>query len=206
MVARKQRVTKTLSPQEKAKVTGMLLVRQALDQYRLSERTINIIMFSWRETTNNNIPHISHNGYTCVVKNRLICFKQCQIYTCFLTELVDSGRSYSCVNTARSALSSLIMCDNGVGIGKHPLVVRFMSGVFNINPTVSRYQCIWDVSVVLQYLKSLSPVRDLSLKDLTLKIVMLIALVAACRVQTLALLSLSGVTTNSATATNCASL
>ena len=40
--------------------------------------------------------------------------------------------------------------------------------------------------------KSLSPVRDLNLKDLTLKIVMLIALVAACRVQTLALLSLSG--------------
>ena len=125
-------------------------------------------------------------------KTDLSTSNKCKICTCLLTELADSGRSYSCVNTARSALSSLIMYDNGVAIGKHPLVVRFMSGVFNINPTVSRCQCIWDVSVVLQYLKSLSPVRDSSLKDLTLKIVMLIALVAACRVQTLALLSLSG--------------
>ena len=181
-LARKQRETKTSSPQEKAKVTGMLLVRQALDQYKLSERSINIIMSSWRETTKQQ--------YSSYISQWLHFCGQKQIDP--LQTNVKSGRSYSCVNTARSALSSLIMYDNGVGIGKHPLVVRFMSGVFNINPSVSRYQCIWDVSGVLQYLKSLSPVRDLSLKDLTLKIVMLIALVAACRVQTLALLSLSG--------------
>lgn len=44
---------------------------------------------------------------------------------------------------------------------------------------------------VLAYLKTLSPVKHLSLKDLTLKLVMLMALTQAARVQTLQLISLN---------------
>ncbi len=48
-----------------------------------------------------------------------------------------------------------------------------------------RYSEIWDVRIVLNLLRKMSPVFALGLKDLTLKLVMLIALVSGQRVQTL---------------------
>jgi hypothetical protein len=74
-------------------------------------------------------------------------------------------------------------------VGSHPLVVRFMKGVFNSRPTSPRTCKTWEVSHVLNYLKTLTPAKYLSLKDLTLKLTMLIALTNAARVQTLHQLS-----------------
>ena len=45
------------------------------------------------------------------------------------------------------------------------------------------YQQAWDVQLVLDYLSEIHPVSDLSLKDLTLSLVMLIALVIGQRGQ-----------------------
>jgi hypothetical protein len=65
-----------------------------------------------------------------------------------------------------------------------------MKGVFNLRPPVSRYCATWDVDIVLKYLRTLSPVKELSFKDLTLKVVMLMALISAQRAQTLHLLKM----------------
>lgn len=66
-----------------------------------------------------------------------------------------------------------------------------MQGVFVNRPALPRYKQIWDVSVVLQYAKSLSDNTQLSLQDLTLKITMLLALVTGQRCQTIQLLTLN---------------
>lgn len=108
----------------------------------------------------------------------------------FLTDLFEAGLGYSSLNTARSALSAFGLTFSNVPVGRHPLVVRFMKGVFNIRPVVHNNVNIWDVSFVLRYLTRLSPVSDLSLKDLTFKLVMLIALTNASRSQTIHLLDL----------------
>lgn len=65
-----------------------------------------------------------------------------------------------------------------------------MKGVYNLRPARSRYVYTWDISVVLSYLRKLSPVNSLSLKVLTLKLVMLLALTLASRTQSLHLLSI----------------
>jgi hypothetical protein len=52
------------------------------------------------------------------------------------------------------------------------MIKRFMKGVFNQRPALPRYQHIWDVNIVLEYLASLSPVNVLSFYTLTLKFVM----------------------------------
>ena len=78
-----------------------------------------------------------------------------------------------------------------MSIGNHPLVVRFLKGVFNLRPPVPRYKEVWDVSIVLRFLKTLSPVSSLSLKNLNLKLVMLLSLVTAQRGQTLHLLDVN---------------
>lgn len=107
----------------------------------------------------------------------------------FLSSLRSSGLNYSGLNTVRSALSTLIQVD-GVGVGKHPWVIRFLKGTYNLKPPTPRYAEVWDVNIVLNLLKTMSPVRGLTLKDLTLKLVMLLSIVTAQRGQVFHLLDL----------------
>ena len=59
----------------------------------------------------------------------------------------------------------------------------------NFDPSLPRYQEIWDVSIVLKYLTTLHPAKELNLKNLTLKVTMLMALLTGQRCQTLQALS-----------------
>ena len=90
--------------------------------------------------------------------------------------------SYSTLNTARSALSCLF---DTPAMGETPIIKRFMRSIYLSNPSKPRYTEIWDVSIVLKYLERKSPAHMLTLKDLTMKLVMLCALVSAQRCQTL---------------------
>ena len=105
----------------------------------------------------------------------------------FLKHLLDQGLSYSSINTARSALSSIFPTPP---IGEHPLVVRFLRGVYQIKPNIPKYVATWDVAVVLKYLEKLSPVKYLSLAQLSHKLITLLALVTGARIQTLHALDL----------------
>lgn len=111
----------------------------------------------------------------------------------FLTETFHRGVGYESVNTARGALSSLGIVLDGCRAGNHPLVNRLMRGIFNLKPSRPRYQDTWDVKPVLTKLKMMEPLETLSLKELTLKLVMLMALTQAARVQTLHLLVLKNI-------------
>jgi len=107
----------------------------------------------------------------------------------FLVVLFDAGLGYSAINTARCSLSTFITLGHYTA-GAHPLVVRFMKGVYNQRPSIPRYTAVWDVSVMIKFLKALAPAKFLSLQDLTLKLTMLLALVSAQRGQSLHLLDL----------------
>ena len=82
---------------------------------------------------------------------------------------------------------------DGVSIGQHPLVSRLLKGAFHSRPPLPRYSGTWDVSRVLVYLDSHN-LKDtnLTLKLLTLRTVMLLALTRPSRSADLARLSLSG--------------
>ena len=113
----------------------------------------------------------------------------------FLTELYESGLGYSALNTARSALASFvnvpgITCDT---LGQNLMLKRFFRGVFHLKPSFPRYRQIWNVDPVLDYLKTLDPVKKLSLKFLTMKLVMLLDLVSGQRLQTLYLLKTTNI-------------
>lgn len=110
-----------------------------------------------------------------------------------MTELYAGGKSYSSLNTARSALSVVMVNKSGLTIGNSPLVKRFMKGVFELKPPTSRYGFIWDVSVVLDFLQNYYPNRDLSLCVLTYKCVMLLALSSLQRVQTLLAIDITNI-------------
>lgn len=114
----------------------------------------------------------------------------------FLTALHHDKLGFSSLNSARSALSSFIVQHNGCTIGNSALVKRFMKGIFILDPPRPRYSKIWNVKVVLDFLKSLSPLCSLDLKMLTLKLTMLMVLVTAQRAQSVHLLKLSNMTSD----------
>ena len=104
----------------------------------------------------------------------------------FLCGLLQKGLGYSAINTARSALSTILPRDNyGNDFGSSRNVSRFMRGVFNMKPSVPRYAAIWDADIVLRFLSKMAPRKRLTLKGLTLKTVMLLSLLTAQRAQTL---------------------
>lgn len=111
----------------------------------------------------------------------------------YLTELYNAGLGYSCINTARSALSSFLQLENCVSVGSHPLVRRFMKGVFNLRLSLPRYNVTWDVNIVLQFLKNLTPISSLSLLKLSQKLLMLLALLSGQRSQTLHLIDIRNI-------------
>ena len=108
----------------------------------------------------------------------------------FLTELFHSGIGYSCLNTARSALSTVIVFPDNTPAGSHPLVVRLMKGVFERRPSLPKYTSTWDVNVVLECLRNFEHVRKLSLKELSWKLTILLMLLSGQRIQTIHLLDI----------------
>ena len=83
------------------------------------------------------------------------------------------------------------MLSNNTPFGTHLLVRRFIKGVCELRPSLPRYQEIWDVNEVLDYLKTLQLPKNLTLKELTLKTTMLLALLSAQICQTLQAFSIT---------------
>ena len=51
---------------------------------------------------------------------------------------------------------------DGTRVGQHPLVTRFLKGVFNSRPPAPKYVATWDVDKVLLYIKNLPSNEELS--------------------------------------------
>ena len=76
-------------------------------------------------------------------------------------------------------------------LGLAPLWISQVRVVSSKGPLNKNPLLIWDVKQVLQFLKTFSPKRCLSLKELTYKLAMLLALVTIQRKQTLLQLDIS---------------
>ena len=110
----------------------------------------------------------------------------------FLTTLFYSKDiGYSSINTARSALSLIIEARNGISFGSHPLVQRYMKGIFRLKPSLPKYTATYDASRVLYCLKQMGPSEALTLKELSMKLAMLLCLLTANRDQVLPVLDIT---------------
>ena len=95
--------------------------------------------------------------------------------------MFQDGLEYRTINTARSALSNFHDKIDDYKVGKHPTVCELLSGVFNLRSPQPRYNFIWDINVVLTYLKSLPENDHLSDQQLTQKLTTLLALTSGSR-------------------------
>ena len=107
-----------------------------------------------------------------------------------MSALFQDGLTYSTINTARSALSAFLGVAGVRSLGSDVLINRFMKGIAKIRPATPRYTQIWDVKIVFNMFRQQPLARFLSLYDLTLRTVTLLALVSAQRGQSLHLLDI----------------
>ena len=68
-----------------------------------------------------------------------------------------------------------------------------MKGVYNCKPSLPRQSVTWDVNLVVIYLKSLYPHRNVSLEQLSYNLIALLALTTGQRIQTLYFVDLKNV-------------
>lgn len=83
---------------------------------------------------------------------------------------------YSGINIVRSVLFIVIFFLDGGFFGNYFLVFCFFKGVYELRFFLLCYKNIWDVFVVLNYLKILFLFEELNFKDIIFKIVMLVVL------------------------------
>ncbi|CAB3979363.1 Integrase recombinase xerD-like [Paramuricea clavata] len=81
-----------------------------------------------------------------------------------------------------------------VALGKLPIVSRFMKGVFRMNTPQPKLCTTRKVQVALDHLKRLRPVEELSLREISGNLVLLLALTSAARAHELAALDLDHLT------------
>ena len=180
------------SSRHEVETDGLLLIRQALSKTGLSNQPIEIILDSWRVSTKKQYLCYIHKWLVFADKPSISALEPDITHVLeFLNSLFDAGLKYSGINTARSALSMFLGITAHDHVGKHPLVIRFMKGIVSRRPSLPRYSSIWDVGLVFDMFKQQPLVQFLSLYDLTLHTVMLLALVSAQRGQSLHLLDIN---------------
>ena len=96
------------------------------------------------------------------------------------------------LNTIRSAISFFVQLDLP-NLGYDPIMVRLFRYFYLERPNFPRYVVTWDVGRVLHFLAEWHPAATLSIKELTLKTVALVAITSCDRAQTLHALSVENV-------------
>ena len=100
----------------------------------------------------------------------------------YLSTLFEKGLQYRTTNSYCSAILAYHDYVDGKPVAKHPRVCALLTGVFNQKPPQPRYTFVWDVEIVLVYLKTnMCDNSQLSDRDLTHKLTVLMALSSASR-------------------------
>ena len=162
------------------------IVGKQLSAKELPAKTLDIIMASWRTSTQKN--------YSSILRQWLsFCFEQDfgssvpSVTTVleFLTTLYKRGIGYSQINKARSALSVLYP---DIQIGKHSVISRFVHGVRNLRTPQPKYPILWDAKDLVLYVANWKVTSISPLKDITLKRITIMACVSTQRLHTLSLI------------------
>lgn len=160
--------------------------RQMLGSHNLSEDVLGVLMAAHTQSTVSQ-----YNVYVrkwlsfCKDNNVNMLSPTLKQVLDYLVLLYNNGSGYSVVNSAKSALSGILYNFDGVSLGKHPLVVKFMKGISRLRPPAVRYDVRWDPEILLSYFEKLPEDTELNLSQISYKLCSLLTLVTAQRVQTM---------------------
>ena len=158
-------------------------LREYCQTEKLSEQASELLMASWRQKSNKSYNSLFHKWECwCAQRDRDPISGPIVDISNFLAELHYNGYAYSSLNSYRSAISSVHEHIDGKPIGQHPQLARILKGAYNQRPPTPRYSSTWKVSTVVTWLDSIDSSNEkLSLIDLSVKTVLLLALTRPMR-------------------------
>ena len=167
-------------------------IRHRFETMGLSEQAVELLSKSVKTSTTKTY-NVSWSQWSRWCSKRQSDPVLCPVtdIVAFLAEQFSMGKAYRSINVLRSAISSAHQNVDNQPVGQHPLVVRLMRGISISRPPRPRYQHTWDVSVVTSYLASLGDNSKLSLKQLSQKLCMLMALTCPERSSIMATLDIA---------------
>ena len=166
-------------------IEGLSARRQKLLDQGFNPRTVDLLESDIRSKAQYNMKwtrfvkycqKLKFDPFTCPVA--VIC-----------NFLLTLGGKFRTVSSWRSVLSKYHDPIDGMAVGKHPLVLRLIKGVFLANPPIPKYTSTWPLEKLLTYLSSLHPIEDLDLATLSKKTATLVRLSTNSRSSTLCLLA-----------------
>ena len=106
----------------------------------------------------------------------------------FLSELFHEGFMYRTLGVYRSAISAYHDPIEGIPVGQSKIVEKFMGGVDNLRPPKPKYTVVWDVDIVVRFLRSMGENEDLNWRSMNLRLATILAIASYRRAADLFLL------------------
>jgi len=148
----------------------------------LSDQSRHIINCSWRPATKDKYEaSITKWAQYCSMQGICHTTPQIEHIISFLTELFVSGKSYRTILGYRSAINAVAKVAYYPDICQHPLMQRFVRGVYNIRPPIPRFSRIWDVNTVFTYIKQMGDNDTMPMVQLSMKVATLLMLLTGKR-------------------------
>ena len=72
----------------------------------------------------------------------------------FLSAMLDKGVAYSTINNVKCAVATILYILTYPSINRHPLVMKCITGIFNLRPPKANLNNVWDVDIFLGTLKN----------------------------------------------------
>ena len=150
----------------------------------VSDTTNSILVASLRESTRKKYNPYQQKWHIYCQENNINPVTPNITVLDFLSNLYDQGLSYSAINSAKSALSHIILIPPYTKLSDHPLISQYGKGVFNLRPPRPKLQFLWDVKIVFSYLEEKGSNNILPDKILSQKLLILLLLLGGQRMNT----------------------
>lgn len=177
----------SVPPSDPPPAGRMAYLRQQYEEGGFSCQARELLSAAWRKNTSDQYASAwrKWTGWCSPRKINPVSASLNDIINFLASEFLQ-GKQYRTLDVYRSVILMTHPIIDSVWVGEHPMVCQLLKGIFNSRPPQPRYSFTWDVSVVVEYIRGLGLNTSLSLKLLTQKLVMLLAVTSAERSSELA--------------------
>ena len=137
--------TSTLSENETA---GSSFISKSLRHPKIPPEITEVILESWRPTTRSRYESVLRRWYSFPISSYENPYSSdITPVLSFLHGMYCRVCLYSGLCTARSALSSSITTKRYLKLSDHPLISKYLKGIYNTHPPLPKYVDIWDLTL-----------------------------------------------------------
>ena len=143
---------KSSTTTSKTKATDGSFTRKAISNRELPQEIEEVITDSWQTSSRSRYESVLKRWKSFALSwNENPYITNIDSILKFLHGMYNDGCLYSGLCAAWSALAGVVSIKGFAKLSNHPLLVRYLKGIFNRHPPMPRYMHIWGINLVLTY-------------------------------------------------------